>query len=492
MSNILVVDDDPDFRNALSGVLTDAKHDVFLVVNEGEALQAVTRESFDFALIDVRLHAGGEEDESGLSLAIALGVLNPQLRIILLTHYVRTRQVVRAIRYLGVVDFIEKSPDMSAQVLKTIQEATEESQKPRFKKMDELTRLSLFLANGQPLMLRSRGSHVSSMCASETFQVGIDAYARRTEIARNDSENLRFQVQQIGTDLWKEIFGKHPQAGTMYLEARAKSRALALQFEISRDLLSLPLEFTRSDRPAEYLVLQHPLARFVCDASSKREAISPRMLGLTKQLRVLIIASNTKPDIPGVDIEALDISNYLKSPDRVIPVQVKLIPTELAKYDYVKEELSKSSYDIVHYAGHGSFNPESPENSCLYFWSENNKKGEVVPMRATELKLLLDRSEARLAYLSSCYGAASGNKSVLLDDDFLGIADAVAQAGVPSAVGFRWPVSDVGARELALAFYRSLLEQGSPEIALWSARWELAAKDRDDPTWLSPILIHQE
>jgi hypothetical protein len=45
---------------------------------------------------------------------------------------------------------------------------------------------------------------------------------------------------------------------------------------------------------------------------------------------------------------------------------------------------------------------------------------------------------------------------------------------------------------MALAFYRSLLEQGSPEIALWSARCELAALDKDDLTWLSPILIHQE
>jgi CHAT domain-containing protein len=78
-----------------------------------------------------------------------------------------------------------------------------------------------------------------------------------------------------------------------------------------------------------------------------------------------------------------------------------------------------------------------------------------------------------------------------MDDDFLGIADAVVQAGVPSTLGFRWPVSDVGAPKLAKAFYGSLLRQGSPEIALWKARRELAGLGRDDPTWLSPILIHQ-
>jgi len=52
-------------------------------------------------------------------------------------------------------------------------------------------------------------------------------------------------------------------------------------------------------------------------------------------------------------------------------------------------------------------------------------------------------------------------------------------------------ISDVSAAKLAMAFYMSLLDQGSPEIALWRARCELAT-DLNDMTWLSPILIHQQ
>jgi CHAT domain-containing protein len=245
----------------------------------------------------------------------------------------------------------------------------------------------------------------------------------------------------------------------------------------------------RSDEPQEYLVLQHPLIRFVCGATPKREAISPQMLVLTKALRVLIIASNTNPPIDGVDTEVQELSHYLKHQE-FIPVDVNLIPTGLATYERIRKELQESSYDIVHYAGHGSYKATSPEESSLYFWASEGKQGDVVPMPATELKLLLERSEVRLVYLSSCYGTATGSQVALLDDDFLGLADAVVQAGVPSVVGFRWPVSDDGARKLALAFYHSLLEQGSPEIALWNARCELAV-DRNDTTWLSPILIHQ-
>ncbi len=319
----------------------------------------------------------------------------------------------------------------------------------------------------------------------------MERYARKTEIARQAQANLRFYVEDIGDDLWRETFAEHPEIKDVYVEARAKSRLLSLLFEAPRDFLSLPFEFTRSDSPPEYLVLQHPLARFVSEAIPRREAVSPQLLAQTQKLRILIIASNTDPRIDGVDAEVRALHEYLTH-QNCIPVEAEVIPTERATYEHVRTKLQSPNYDIIHYAGHGWYKAESPEESSLFFWTEENRQGDVVPMKATELKMLLERSEARLVYLSSCYGTATGSSTDLLDDDFLGLADAVAQAGVPTVLGFRWPVSDDGARKLALAFYQSLLNQGSPEIALWSARCELAAADRNDPTWLSPILIHQE
>jgi len=488
---ILIVDDSLQFCNTLRGLLSDAGHIAQSAANEGEALDAVTREPFDFALIDVRLHDGGEEDKSGLSLAMALRTLKPQVRIIMLARYARTRQIVRAVRYLGVVDFIEKTQDVGEQVLETIAAVQKESQRPKFEMASDATQLSLSLASDRPLTVRARGYHVCSISTPKILQLNIDRYTRKVEIARKNPDDLRFEVKEIGRSLWREIFVEHPEAERAYIEARAKSQSLSLLFETPREFLSLPLEFMRSDVPQEYLVLQHPLARFVCDAIPKREVFSPQVLALKEELRVLIIASNTQPPINGVDAEAQELCKYLKR-QNFIPVSITLIPTERATYEHVREELRKHNYDIVHYAGHGSYKAASPEESSLYFWAKENKQGGVVPMQTTELEILLRQSEVRLVYLSSCYGMAAGGKAALLDDDFLGLADAVAQAGVPSVLGFRWPVSDDGARQLALAFYQSLLEQGSPEVALWNARRELAALDKDDPTWLSPILVHQE
>ncbi len=112
------------------------------------------------------------------------------------------------------------------------------------------------------------------------------------------------------------------------------------------------------------------------------------------------------------------------------------------------------------------------------------------PLKASELKLLLQASEVGLLHLTCCEGTREGEAAHLLDDDFLGITDAAIQAGVPSVLGFRWPVSVDGARKLSIEFYRSLLKQGSPELALLESRRELAV-DRDDLTWASPILVVQ-
>ena len=492
MCKILIVDDQCDVRNTLAGFLADHGYSVRVVADEGTALAAVTQEGFDFACVDVRLHDGGEEDESGLSLAMALRTFKSQIRIILFTRYARTNQVVRAIRYYGAVGFVDKGEtDWCQQVLETITKVcSEETGQPNLAGTEGNTRLTLSLTTGQPLGIRTQGHFVCSLRSWRVLRIPLERYVRRTELARKDRTNLRFRVEGIGSDLWQDTFVEQPEACNVYLEARGTSQTLSLLFETSREFLRLPLEFIRSENPPDYLLLQHPLSRFIYNAVPRRQAISPGMLALTRELRVLIIASNTKPPIGGVDREAQALCDYLTG-QNYIPVRVKLVPTDQATYAQVRQELHECSYDIVHYAGHGHFEPESPEESSLYFWSGQNKQGHVMPMKASALRLLLENSEASLVYLSCCQGTSTGSQVALLNDDFLGLADAIVQAGVPSVLGVRWPVSDCGARRFARAFYESLLRQGSPEIAVWQARRELA-QNRNDPTWLSPILIHQQ
>ncbi len=85
----------------------------------------------------------------------------------------------------------------------------------------------------------------------------------------------------------------------------------------------------------------------------------------------------------------------------------------------------------------------------------------------------------------------TGPREQLVRHDFLGLADAIVQAGVPAVLGFRWPVSDHAALEMCQAFYRSLAQHGEPDVALLDARRNVYRENADDPAWLSPILIVQ-
>ena len=309
---------------------------------------------------------------------------------------------------------------------------------------------------------------------------------------KNTQEDWRIAAKDLGNDLWREIFEGFSEVMRTYSEARGKNQRFSMHFETSREGLGLPLEFIRLRGPDEYMALQHPTTRFIAGISPSREAISPDLLTRTKLLNVLIIASNTIPDIPGVDIECETLYHFLNSKEiqNLLPVHTDIIRTDEATYDRVCHEITNSKYDIIHYAGHGNYNNKSSENSCLYFWNQEGKNGGVHEMKTPELTDFLSNSETRLIYLSCCFGTLSGHGDNP-NDDFLGLADAAIQAGIPSVVGFRAPVSDSSAIDLAKGFYKNLFERGRLDIALWEARRILARSNRNDPTWLSPILISQ-
>jgi len=174
-----------------------------------------------------------------------------------------------------------------------------------------------------------------------------------------------------------------------------------------------------------------------------------------------------------------------------VDVELTTLLTEQASYSRVIQELKSHSYDIVFYAGHAVETPESPEQSGLFFWSEPDRMGKIRKMSALELGFLLNASTVRLVYLS-CGGLPDLESATRpQEQSVLGIADAVLRAGVPTVIAHRFPVPDNEVSDMTLIFFESLLKNGYPDVALWRARREMAAKDRNSIVWLSPFLIHQ-
>lgn len=365
--------------------------------------------------------------------------------------------------------------------------------------------LSLSLQPGQPVTIDFRGGEIAPFQTQTVnpLHLAADRRKKEAESARHSS-NQRFAFKNLGQDLYDDIFASYPRVINRYQWAVGQTGEanLHLVFKTRRDLLSLPLEFLFWE--PEWAMLRHPLSRFVLDAHVRRQALSPAFLRRRHQkretLRILLVASNTPPNIPGCEKEVKSLAQSLPRflGDNGFRHAITLLPTEDATLSRVREELQNCCYHILHYSGHGHYDSENPEESCLFFWDKDDGKRRVAKLTGQELSLLMHSTRARptnlrFAYLSCCWGAAGARKTSLLDKDFLGIADALVQAGVPAVLGYRWPVSDDGAKELALAFYQSLFAQGHLATALLEARCHVAGRlGRNDTTWLSPILICQD
>jgi CheY-like chemotaxis protein len=311
----------------------------------------------------------------------------------------------------------------------------------------------------------------------------------------------RFYAQSVGSSLFNKLFVGNVQDSLVAAGACVPySHNLRMTFVGSRSYLKLPFEFLNDG--GDYLILKHPMKRFVsglrpesrmCGRANLLDILS-ELREIGEKLKILLVASNTFPPINGVDEEVSMLYDYLSQMLPQDRFEVDYIPTEKATHDEIVFRLTNCHYHFLHYAGHGYHDERFPDKSKLFFWEKENRQGEVKDLTAIAFKyaLRMRGHELRFVYFSCCSSAATSDESALLDSDFLGMVDSLILAGVPSAVGFRWPVSDWGARELAQAFYRSLFDQGELDTALFQARCKLSGEGQDNSDWLSPVLIVQE
>ncbi|MGC1395002.1 MAG: CHAT domain-containing protein [Coleofasciculaceae cyanobacterium] len=100
-------------------------------------------------------------------------------------------------------------------------------------------------------------------------------------------------------------------------------------------------------------------------------------------------------------------------------------------------------YNIIHLATHAEFKPGKPENSYIQLWDSKLSLDKLRQLRFSD-------PAVELLVLSACRSAL-GDESVELG--FTGLA---VQAGVKSALGSLWYVSDEGTLALMTTFYEQL------------------------------------
>src|SRR5450631_2841116 len=103
-SDILIVDDEADIRDIVSGILSDEGHGTRTAKNSDEALGAIAARRPTLVFLDIWLQ-GSRLD--GLQLLKIVKEQNPALPVVMISGHGNIETAVSAIK-LGAYDFIEK------------------------------------------------------------------------------------------------------------------------------------------------------------------------------------------------------------------------------------------------------------------------------------------------------------------------------------------------------------------------------------------------
>jgi filamentous hemagglutinin family protein len=158
--------------------------------------------------------------------------------------------------------------------------------------------------------------------------------------------------------------------------------------------------------------------------------------------------------IKNASVLAMGASQFINQKSLpAVPMELSIISEKLGTsksflnsyftLENLKAARTSQPYNIIHLATHAEFQPGKPENSFIQLW---DTKLSLDKLR----QLKLSDPAVELLVLSACRSAL-GDESVELG--FTGLA---IQAGVKSALGSLWYVSDEGTLGLMTSFYEQL------------------------------------
>ena len=107
ISEILIVDDNPDIRNILNELIIDAGYKTRVAANYNQALSEIDKKLPDVAILDVKLDKG---DNDGIELLSHIKTKNKDIPVIIISGHANIEMAVKSLKY-GAFEFIEKPFD---------------------------------------------------------------------------------------------------------------------------------------------------------------------------------------------------------------------------------------------------------------------------------------------------------------------------------------------------------------------------------------------
>jgi filamentous hemagglutinin family protein len=157
-----------------------------------------------------------------------------------------------------------------------------------------------------------------------------------------------------------------------------------------------------------------------------------------QQTQVLAMGASEFKDLAALPAVPLELSTISKLWSGESLLNETFTPQQL------KQLRSSKPYGIVHLATHGEFQAGSPEQSYIQFWDTKVNLKQMQSLNLTQ------PSPVSLLVLSAC-------RTALGDQDAeLGFTGLAVSAGVQTALGGLWNISDLGTLALMSSFYSNL------------------------------------
>jgi hypothetical protein len=294
------------------------------------------------------------------------------------------------------------------------------------------------------------------------------------------SRDAALTLSTLGEFMFRMVIPEQMQA---YLKRESWS------FSITTNDLELPWElvcFEAADSEPgselRYLCLERSVSRMPLGQVFPPSA-AKRSPGAVRKRRMLLIHSDPDGNLPAAAAEVDTIMRELGNHEEL---EFERVDPADATNANINRILMGQSFDFIHYAGHAYFDRERHDRSGLQLKDSRltagkirrlNKGGSLVFLNACESGTVARDSEAqRVSYLLSN------------PEPVVGLASAFVYSGALGCVGSLWPVYDKPAAELAVRFYRYVLEGEPTGEALRRARAEVRRDYPREITWAGYVL----
>jgi WD40 repeat protein len=273
----------------------------------------------------------------------------------------------------------------------------------------------------------------------------------------------------LGAD---EVAGRY-RASTALAEEQDEELRIVLRLEAA-ELAGLPWEAMYDSAAGAYVCRQHQLVRHVPVAAV------PPPLAVRPPLRILGVVAAPR------GLAALDADREREHLSRALAGLIGQGLAELswapsATWDGLHEMLLSGPWHVLHFIGHGDFDPDRDEG-VLALAGDDGRANLVEASRFASL-LRQARPMPRLVVLNSCSGAATGP-----GDLFSGTAAALARSGVAAVTAMQYSISDAAAIAFSRGFYAALTRGRGVDEAVSAGRISILGTSSQTLEWITPVM----